>query len=160
MALTAVLVDSAPNRLRYLLSQNGVVSSPPSPVVDGTVTIPNDGGVTPDLRTDLGLPRGGLAEVVRARLDGYRSLIAAGTPLTQAQARAILNSDDPTRALLTNNNAPRAVMNLAPRTGLLNWNIDANVDAQGDPVVVAQSTIGAGVGTCYLDIYYRHTMDL
>jgi len=154
MALTAALVESTANRLRYLLTN----VSPPTT----TVTIPNDGGVTPDLLTDLATdPSGPLRRIIRARVDGIGT-IAAGTPLTQAQARDILNDDG--TATVGNNNVPRAICTVTGRTVGLNglvppWAVDVNVDGGGDPVIVVR-TLGANYSgaTAYLDVHVQHSI--
>lgn len=185
------LVEATPFRLRYLAFQDGVISSPPLPS-DGFATIPNDGVPSPDLLTDAtdgANETGGgavgnrtlLVNIVRARLDGI-GVIPAGTPLTQAQARALLLSDDPTEALLTNNNVPRAIVTaqcsvrvfvpgqpfnplpsplptFAQLSSLVDFCVDANVDLQGDPVVEVRSGVGFP-GFAYIDIYARHTINL
>ncbi|KKL10631.1 hypothetical protein LCGC14_2553900, partial [marine sediment metagenome] len=51
MAITLALVEATSDRLMYLATQDGVISSPPV-VADGFVVIPNAGGATPDLQTD------------------------------------------------------------------------------------------------------------
>jgi hypothetical protein len=157
MALTAQLVESTANRLRYLLTN----ATPPGT----TITIPNDGGASPDLRTDLADdPSGPLRQIIRARLDGIGTN-AAGTPLTQAQARDILNSDG-SGASLGNNNVPRAICKIQGRTpgtsgAPANWAVDVNVDGDGDPVVVITTQdAGFGDGEAYLDIHVRHSIDL
>lgn len=175
------LVENTPYRLRYLAFQDGVISSPPL-LSDGFAVIPNDGGPSPDLLTDLANdPVGPLARIVRARLDGLGAVISPpGTPLTQAQARALLLSDDPTNATLTNNTVPRALIvsqcsgrsfnpldPFDPGPPQLNWILsslvdfclDANVDADGDPIVEVRSGLGFP-GFAYIDIHERHTYDL
>ncbi len=165
MALTiTALVDATPYRLRYLATQDGVITSPSNPDVDALATIPNNGGATPDLRTDIetvsvsgagGIP---LREIIRARLDGFGPL--APGALTQAQARAIMNSDDPTSAVLTNQRVGRAVCRVYPRTGNnVPWAVDVNVDGQGDPVIEVRSGTGTAA-TAYVDVHFRHTDDL
>jgi len=161
MAITATLVDATPYRLRYLMTQDGVVSSPPV-AADGLVTIPNTlGGATPNLHTDsiVNAGPGGpvLHKIMNARIAGFGPL-AAGA-LTQAQARALCNSDDAAGAVLTNYNVGRAVTTITPRLGLIAWATDWNVDVQGDPVCEVRSATGTAA-TAYLDIHYRHTYDL
>jgi hypothetical protein len=155
MALTAQLVESTPYRLRYLLTNDGVDSSPSDPDVDGSVTIPNDAGVTPDLRTDAS--PGHLDRIINVRLNGYGPLPAGA--ITQAQARALLASQDAAGAVLTNDLVGRAVCEVQGRTGRLTWAVDVDVDVQGDPVVIVRSSVGVA-GTGYLDIHFRHTYDL
>jgi hypothetical protein len=156
MALTATLVEATAHRLRYLLEN----TSPPGT----TITIPNDGGPSPDLQSDLATdPSGPLRQIVRARLDGIGT-IAAGTPLTQAQARDIMNSDG-SGASVGGVTVPRAICTITPRTpglgGVANWGVDVNVDGDGDPVVVVTTQdVGFSEGEAYLDIHVRHSIDL
>jgi hypothetical protein len=135
MAATAALVFAGSNRLRYLITGDAM---------GGAVTIPNDGGATPDLLTDC-LP-GPLRQIIRARLDGI-GVIAAGA-LTQAQARALLLSDS-VAANVGNTKVPRAICMVTSRVALGGAFVDANVDGGGDPVVAV--TVGANELT-YLDI--------
>lgn len=147
MAITFALVENTPYRLRYLATNSG------SPL-GGTAQIPNDGGATPDLLTDLATdPSGPLRAIVRARLDGIGTL-AAGA-LSQAQARAAMNSDN--TANIGNDYVPRAITTVMPRSGTATWVVDINVDGQGDPVVEVVST--AAAGTAYIDIHARHSID-
>lgn len=175
MAITAALVEATGYMLKYLLTQDGVSAG--SPTVDSFFLIPNNGGATPDLRTDAlaGAAAEGannLHRIVRARIDGYGP-IAAGA-LTQAQARALLNSDDPTNAVLTNRNIMSCQMYITPRTqvgsgGVLvggqagsgaTWLCDVAVDASGDPTVqVGTARRPPAAGTAYLTIHLRHSID-
>jgi hypothetical protein len=154
MALTAALVESTPYRLRYLLTQDGAVTSPTDPDVDALVTIPNDIGGTPDLATDAS--PGPLDQVINVRRNGYGPF-AAGA-ITQAQARALMNSDDAAN-VLGNDLTGRCVCEVTGRTGRLSWAVDVDVDLQGDPEINVRSTAGVA-GTGYLDIHFRHTYDL
>jgi len=162
MAITAWLIDATPYRLRYKCHQDGVISSPPV-AADGLVTIPNQGGATPDLRTDAlngahtgagGIP---INDIMRVRLWGYGP-IAAGA-ITQAQARALCNSDDPGSAVLTNFNVGRCVTSITPMLPAFSWAADWNVDIDGDPVCEVRSATGTE-GWAILDIHFRHTDDL
>lgn len=148
MSITFALVESTPYRQRYLATNSG------SPL-GGTAQIPNDGGATPDLTTDLANdPSGPLRAIIRARTFGI-GIVAAGA-LTQAQARAIMNSDN--TANVGNDLVPRAITTVMPRSGTATWNVDINVDGQGDPVVEVVST--AAAGTAYVDIWARHSINL
>lgn len=164
MAIVFQLVEATPYRLRYLATQDGVISSPPV-AADGFNTIPNDAGATPDLQTDIltaggarGEPSGGLPLQVpiRARLDGIGPIVAGA--LNQAQARAIFNSDDNAIAVLVNQYVPRCQIRHDPRLGVIAWATDANVDGQGDPVIEVRSEVGAAA-TCYIDLHLEHTGD-
>ena len=143
MAVTAVLVHSGPNRLRYLATQDGAAGT--------AFTIPNDGGATPDLLTDIEAVGEGpsvLREIIRARTDGYGPLPAAA--LTQAQAQAILNSNDPTNAVLTNFRVKSAQIVVTPRDAAEAWGVTVNVDGAGDPDV--DITAGATASSAFIDI--------
>ena len=148
MTVTFALVESTPYRLRYLATSGGEV-------LGGTGTIPNDGGATPDLLTDLTASFENLHALracVRARLDGYGT-IGSGTPLTQAQARALFLSDN--TVSVGNNTLMRAVTTVTTRTGTASWSVDANVDGQGDPVVAVTASVAAG--DAYVDIHCRYS---
>lgn len=149
MAITVALVEVTPFRLRYLATQDGQAGA--------LATIPNAVGATPDLGTDI-LGASGpspLQALIDAGRDGYKSV---GPTLTQAEARALLNSDDPTRAVLTNNNVGRAVLSVTGRDApAVGWAVDVNV-AAGQPVIEVRS--GAAAATAYVDLHYRHTDDL
>ncbi len=165
MAIAFALVEATPYRLRYLCTQDGAISSPPV-AADGFNTIPNDGGVTPDLLNDIASGAGPspLRAIIRARLDGFpltnstTPIIPAGA-LNQAQARAIMNSDDNASAVLTNDLVGRSVVEITPRTGTISWSTDVNVDGQGDPTIEVRSDVG-GAATAYVDVHFRHTYDL
>ena len=147
MAITITLVENTPFRLRYLLVNSG------SPL-GGSATIPNDAGATPDLRTDLANdPSGPMRAIARAGVDGI-GVIAAGA-LTQAGARAILNSDN--TGNVGNDYVPRAVMTLTARSGTAVFAVDANVDGDADPIV--NITSSAAAGEAYLDIHARHSFN-
>lgn len=137
MAITFTLVHSSTNRLRYLAVNSG------SPL-GGTASIPNDGGATPDLLTDV--VAGPIRAVVRARLDGIGT-VAAGA-LSQAQARAAMNEDG--TVSIGNVLVPRTRTTVTPRSGTSAWVVDVNVDGAGDPVVAVTST--AAAGDAYIDI--------
>jgi hypothetical protein len=163
MAITFALVDAAPYRLRYLATQDGVISSPPVSS-DGFDTIDNDVGATPDLSTDINtvaVSGGGqapLKALIYARRNGNYKAVTTGA-LTQAEARALLNSDDAAGAVLTNQNVGRCVTSVTPRTGAVAWATDINVDGNGDPIIEVRSTTGTA-GTAYVDLHYRHTANL
>lgn len=173
MAITAVLVEATGYMLKYLLTQDGVSTG--SPTTDSTLQIPNNGGASPDLRTDAltGAAAEGhnkLQEIIRARIDGYGPL-AAGA-LSQAQSRALLNSDDAANAVLTNRNVMSAQLSIYPRTqgaaGVVGgqagsgvvWLCDAAIDGSGDPTVnVGTARRPPAASTAYLVIKLRHSMD-
>ena len=145
MAVTAALVLAKPHRLRYLVTQDGAAGT--------TLTLPNTpgGGTTPNLSTDsVGLPASTtMWKLMRARVNGYGP-IAAGA-LTQAQARALLLSNDPTNAVITNKNVLTAVCTITPNGATAtSWSVDANVDGEGDPVLAIVAP--AAASSVYLDI--------
>ena len=163
MAITFSLVEVTPYRLRYLATQDGVISSPPV-AADGFNTIPNANGATPDLGTDIatatGAGAGGipLNPIIDAGRNGYKQ-VAAGA-LTQAGARALLNSDDNAGAFLTNHHVGRAVITVTPRTpATVNWAVDANVDGNANPTIEVRSETGTAA-TAYVDLHMRHSDDL
>jgi hypothetical protein len=137
MAITAVLVEQTPFRLRYLCTHDGQAGN--------TLTIPNADGATPDLATDA--VAGPLKEDVIDR-----------TGLTQAGARAYLNSDDAARTFLTNHLVGRAVLDAIPRSGGLEWFLDCDV-VGGRPVILV-STFAAAAAECVVDVFFRNTPEL
>lgn len=150
MAITATLVDSGHNRLRYLLTTSSTGTD--------TGTITTTGAATPDVLTDLGTNQGPLMLIAKVITQGYGTF-ASGAQ-TQAKARALYLSDrsgaDPGGAgygLI-----PTAICRLAPRAGTTaGWFVDANVSG-GNPTINLQS-IGVGAtGACYLDIFVGDTI--
>lgn len=163
MALTAALVEATPDRLRYLLTQDGVVTSPTNPDVDGLVVIGNDGSPTPDLLTDIQSAAGGSVSglPLKTPIDAGRNGVAAvaAGALTQAGARAVLLSDDAAN-ILGNDLTPRAVCEVTSREdAVVQFAVDANVDGSANPVLEVRSSVG-NAGTGYLDVHLRHTLDL
>jgi hypothetical protein len=161
MAITFTLIESSPHKLRYLAEQDGVILEQPS---DGFNTIPNNGGPSPDLRTDIlavgsepgvsGIP---LQAPINARLTGFGPIPAG--PLTQAQARALFLMDDPANAWLTNQLVGRTLVTIMPRTvGIVAWAVDMNVDLEGDPVIEVRSVSGVPA-TAIIDVEFLHTVD-
>lgn len=144
MAVTAALVESKPNHLRYLVTSDGA---------GGTVNITSTGAASPDLQTDT---KGAspLKKLSRAEQDGLGQL-AAGA-LTQADARAIWMGDSADTVLGVK--VPRAHTNLSPRDGATSWLVDANVDGGGVPELVI--TADANVGNAYLDVFYPGAIGL
>jgi hypothetical protein len=178
MAITFQLVDATPYRLRYLAFQDGQETESPS---DGFAIIPNAGGPSPDLSTDLaGDPSGPLRRIVQAAQPAPIGVF--GAPLTQAQARALMLSDDAAGATLANNSAPRAIVTSQCNVRIFNpppgnpfasppnqeiekdlsdfvdFCVDVNV-VNGAPVIEVRTPVGAA-GFAYIDLYYRHTVDL
>jgi hypothetical protein len=157
MTISVTLVSATPERLLYRCNADGGAPN--------TVTIPNAGGASPDLRTDAlsattpGAGGSPMLALIRARLDGYGPL-PAGVALTQAQARALLASDDPTRAVLVSPLIGRAVCRMTQRSAAVAelvgiWTVDVNVNGSGDPVVFVSYGFSVAVGL--LEILYRHT---
>lgn len=144
MTVTAALISATKTQLAYLITHDGGAGD--------AVTIPNDAGVSPDLQTDA--TGGILKAMMRARVNGYGAFAAAA--LTQAQARALLQSNDPTSVFGTSN-IMRARTWLTTTTGLANWSVDANVDGGGDPVL-AVTKAATAAGTAILYIQAGHTM--
>lgn len=142
MALTASAVFVAPNRIRYLLQQDGAAGT--------TLTITTTGAATPDLLTDS--VGGQIKQLARIFTDGFQQFGAGAK--TQAQARAIWLSDftgtvgTPAGAL-----GASAECVITPRTGSVvsAYVVDANVDGPGHPTLTlaAQAT----AGSAYLDVF-------
>ena len=144
MTVTATRIFNTKTQLAYLIVHDGGAGD--------AVTIPNDAGVSPDLQTDA---EGGILKaMMRARVNGYGAFAAAA--LTQANARALLLSDDPANTFGTDNIA-RARCFLTTTIGLANWGVDANVDGAGDPVL-AVTKAATAAGTAILYIQAGHTM--
>lgn len=134
MALTATLAFASANHVRYLVASDGDAG--------GTLTITNA-----VLQTDI--PAGPLRQIARAKDDGIGT-IAAGTNLTQAQARALLLSDK-SAADVGNNLVPRTILHTAKRSAAAaDVSCDANVDGAGKPTIEVQ--ISAVNSIAYLDI--------
>lgn len=141
MAITLALVAQFADRLRYLCTQDGNPGT--------SVTLPNSGGVTPDLQTDTAVFRGPLFSIARSKLLGHGT-ITAGTPLTQAQARAVLMEDGTVSVGNARVSRARSVINL--RAGaVITWLVDADVDGAGNPVLTIASSAQTA-STAYLDV--------
>lgn len=135
---------STADEMTYLLTGDGAATT--------TTAITCTGAATPDLITDVaamataGVPGiGPMRQVIRARADGLGSVVAAGAALTQAQARALFNSDGALGNALT----PKLEMVWVPRTGVAAWSVDINV-AAGAPIV--EVTTSAAAGTALLRV--------
>jgi hypothetical protein len=133
MGVSAQLVFQGHDRLRYLLTSDSESG--------GTVTISN-------AQLQIDALAGPLRRIARAKDDGIGT-VAAGTPLTQDQARDILCADN-SGASVGNKNAPRAKMITTPRTGSTDVWVDANVDGAGKPVIAA--SIATSSSSALLDI--------
>jgi hypothetical protein len=138
MAVTAALVFTGNNRLRYLLTQDGGAGT--------TLSITSSGAATPDLLTDS--IQGPIKKLAKTPSDGY-GLLAAGA-LTQAQARALWLSNPQSTVEIAGSQLPTAVIKLNPRSGVgPTWRVDANVSG-GVPTL--DITAQAVAGTCYMDV--------
>ena len=134
MAITSVtLVLSTPYRLRYLITTDNAAGA-------SVTTLPSQGGLTPDLLTDLADTSnnpGGLAGPLRPIINsgeaGLGPVVASAAALTVAQARAFFNSDDAAGAVLTNSNVLRAQLSVTPREGTSSWLVDAAAGAGATP---------------------------
>ncbi len=139
MAVVPLLALSTPNRLFYRLTASA----------SGTVTIPNTatagGGATPNLAIDAS------AGPIRAIAFGAVNGIGGAAPgaLTQAQARALLLSDASTP--FGGPTTPRASCEIYGNSGAGAWDVDANVNGSGDPVIVC-TVLAAGAAVGYLKI--------
>lgn len=152
MAVTAALVMARPNRLRYLVTNDGAAGT--------TLTITTTGAATPDILTDTTGVQGPIRKLAKAFTDGYGAF-AAGA-LTQAQARALwlsnrATSPGSTETIITGR------CEFTPRTGAtaVGWSIDANVDGSGHPTlnITAINSAGASAaGTAYLDVEIESNM--
>lgn len=158
MAITATVVHSGHNRLRYLLSTLSTGAD--------TGVITTIGDPTPDILTDLGTNQGPLMLMAKVVDQGYAQF-AAGAQ-TQAKARALWLSDrfaiSPATGLADQglDIIPSALCHLTPVTGLGNaWAVDANIDGGGNPTInIASLAVSDGLvaAQCYLDIYVPDTI--
>lgn len=144
MTVTATRIFNTKTQLAYLIVHDGAAGD--------AVTIPNDAGASPDLQTDA--EGGVLKAMMQARVNGYGAFAAAA--LTQANARALLLSNDPSNTFGTDN-VVRARCWLTTTVGLANWGVDANVDGGGDPTLVVTKAATAA-GTAILYIQAGHSM--
>ena len=139
MTLSAELVCAFANRLRYL------ITSDDGPGV--TLEIPTTGGATADLLTDS--VQGPIKKLAKVVSDGFASF-AAGVQ-TQAKARALWLSDwsgaDPAPGDPAGKNSlvTTAISRITPREGEIEWSVDADVDGDGNPLLlIGASTDAAG----------------
>lgn len=166
--VTAAGVDG--NFIRFRITDSGPSSPGASPSATLTITNAQLQTACPDGELkrifnvfSAGLPAEG----------GGANIIAAGA-ITQAQARALLLSDDSAGTTLSNTGVPRAACRIYSRgannskPGGRVWSVDANVDSSGKPVlfvtaVFARSTVVTPVSpflspnNAYLDIEFRST---
>lgn len=150
MAITGTLVEQGQNRLRYLITATDTS--------DLDIDITSTGAATPDLLTDSAGTNGIVRKLAKAFTNGYGKL-AAGV-LTQAQARALWLSDDPTNTVAAAGNGlvATAVSRIAARGNNLTpiaAQVDANVDGGGHPILTV--TLSAA-GSVYLDVEVLNTI--
>ncbi len=141
--VTFALVYANGTRLRYLATASAIGDG----ILPNTATaVGVASGATPDLAVDAitGGP-GKVWSCAFARFGGIGNLPPGA--LTQAQARACLNSDGLTA--IGTANAPRAICRVNSRTLGAAWDCDVDVDGGGDPVV---HLTASAAGTAYLDI--------
>jgi hypothetical protein len=152
MAVTAAIVHIGHNHLRYLVTSTGGAG--------GAVTLTTTGAATPDVLTDS--LTGPLKALAKAFTDGYGKLPAGA--LTQAQARALWLSNDPTNvvAVAGNLQVPTAICRArsterttAAATVGERAVVDANVDGSGHPTIIVTTVQD---GTTYLDIEVAGTI--
>jgi hypothetical protein len=94
---------------------------------------------------------GPLRAIARAAVDGLGTIPPA-TPLTQAQARAILDANN-FGATVGTSKAPRAALLVTGRNGG-DWNVDANVDGGGLPTIVVTKANFLGNEVAYVDVEF------
>lgn len=145
---------------------------------------PNEGGgvgaalVITNAQLQTAAPRGNLRKLFRARDEAVPNTGLTASALTQAQARALLNSQDSspsTPTVLLSNRAPRAIIQITPtnyassvavRPNNRRWSADVSVDASGRPtLIVRASFFRQGVITpvsmftcpadCFIDILFQ-----
>jgi hypothetical protein len=131
------LVQQAHNMLRYLIEYDGSTLIP-------FLTTTNAG--SPDILTDA--IAGPILKCAQAFTNGI-GILPPG-PLTQAQARAIWISDNPSLAYGTVLNGPRCTLRMQNRLNALTaWAVDVNVDGGGHPYVLITAD---AAGKAYLEI--------
>lgn len=138
MAVTAALIQTGRNRLRYLITDDGGGGT--------SVILTTTGAATPDIKTDS--LQGPIKKCALAFVNGLGKLPAGA--MTQAQSRAIWEANN-SDTVLGNGKVPRALCRLQVRSGGQLWFVDANVDGSGHPTIVI-SRSAAAAGTAYLDI--------
>lgn len=141
MAITATLVYAGHNRLTYLITTD---------TGNETVSIESDGGASPDLLTDS--LAGPLKQIARVKTNGYGK-IAAGGITTDAQARALLLSDDAADQVGAGGRPPTAIARLSGRDSN-GWRVDAvrGPTDTGTPGIQVTKWSNGG-GSCYLDVF-------
>lgn len=140
MAITATLVYAGHNRLRYLVSSSAGGES---------LSIEGDGGPTPDLLTDS--IAGPIKQIMLVKGQGYGIIPSTGLT-TQAQARALLMSDNATT--LVGTTPPTAICSIDQITGApQSWVIEA-VRGPSDQTTpgVTLTNVSAGGASCYFTL--------
>jgi hypothetical protein len=145
-SILVTLVENTPYSLLYLIEQTQ------ASVPDSSITIPNAGGLTPDLLTDS---LNGTA--LRKIVDFARNHV----PMNQASARARMIGDLAPSGPGGDFGQPRAHCTITSRDGSDGWGVDADVDAAPapgpNPVIVVYA--GPNPGFAYLRIKYQHSSD-
>jgi hypothetical protein len=159
MAITVSLVEATPDRLMYLASQDDQAGA--------SVTIPNVGGATPDLLTDIqgvgtaavpddtvsGIP---LLPLINAGRNGYGPFAAGAVP----SAERIFGPSDPPAgnppAGVINSLIPQAYLDIRPRTGGISWAVVATLDGGNNPQIRIDAEQGTA-GTAYVLLHFIHT---
>lgn len=169
MAITvanATPINSAKDghTIRFRLTDSAISSPTASPLTTATIA---------NATLQTAAPRGPLRRLFRARDEAVPPLTAAA--LTQAQARALLDSRDSsptTPTVLTTSRVPRAKISIQPLqvsgTGSRQWMHDVSVDASGRPTILVMAkcarpgatTAGAGASAAqaYLTIQFEHSL--
>ncbi len=144
MAVVASIALATANRITYLLTSSGAT----------TGSIPNNatagGGTTPNLSVDC--VAGPIKQIAFAAVTGIGAL-AAGA-LNQAKARSLLLSDGLT-AVGTTPQVPRTTVRIQSRAGAAVWDVDANVNGSGDPIL---DITASAAGTAYLTIDFENAV--
>lgn len=178
-AITPTNTTKAGNHIRLRVRDSAAPSSPfASPFQGGGAAASL---VITNAQLQTAAPRGNLRRLFRARDEAVPNTGLTAAALTQAQARALLNSQDSSPAtptVLLTNRAPRAIMRIAGTTflgggdmkpNMRNWTADASVDASGRPTVIircswqrktvttalATGSPYASAGDAFLDIEFQ-----
>ena len=138
MAITATLVFSKPNHIRYLINAS----------VGGgeQVFITTTGAVSPDLITDS--VAGPIKALARVKTDGYGKIPAGGVVL--AQGRALWLSDAALTTVGAANTPPTAIAQLAGRS-VSAFTVDAGL-GPADVQTTNLTVTANAVGIVYLDV--------
>jgi hypothetical protein len=138
MAIAFTLVESTPNRLRYLCTNSGETIFPSSGTLDNAT-----------LQADA--------------IDGTQmATVMAKTVATQAKARELLLGDGPASLEDAEDiDVARCHCKLTPRNLValttVQWAVDANADGSNLPEIIVYGTDSAGPSYAYLDIEFAHT---